>query len=48
MQRSGPQLKAALEEIWHTLRGFDFRALMPPQVERDDYAAKAPKSLHEK
>jgi len=47
VQRSGPQLKAALEEIWHTLRGFDFRALMALQVEWErhlkdhDYAAKA-------
>jgi hypothetical protein len=48
VQRSGPQLKAALEDIWHNLRGFDFRDLMPPQVERDEDAAKAPKSLHEK
>ena len=28
VQRSGPQLKTTLEDIWHTLRGFDFRALM--------------------
>ena len=33
VQRSGPQLKAALEDIWHTLRGFDFRARMALHVE---------------
>ena len=46
VQRSGSQVQAALEDIWHTLRGFDFRALMALQVEwkrhlkDDDYAAE--------